>query len=442
VAPSGSKPADAGSGSTAAASAAAFLDEARDKIKANDNPGAIISLRAVSNLAGCPPELRLEACKLLTQVGDTAGAIDCYLQAGDSYLSGRDFFRARQAFQAAHGLDTHNLDIVFKLGQADAAEGRTQDGLAKFIDVLRKSNLRHVPALFEAGCIYQTNGQFDQAMLAFKKVLDRDRNHVQASLHIGQLYQSKENMPEAIAHYIQAAQIATECQRWGSARQIAKMVLTLDAQNQSAKVILADLEEQGHGADEDEGAAIVVPAAAPVTGAQAAAKAAGPQPARPAAPPSAPVSPAKPVPPAPPQPAAAKPKTAAVAPAEAGARARPLAAQVAAQETPAKAEPPLAAPPVTAGPAAPAPAAPAAPATPVAAPAPVAPAAAAASAARAAAPTPPQTEPGDVARARQALTAIEMQRKAVQADLELLLATRDELQKALADQRAVLETAR
>jgi len=465
VASSG-KPADAGSGSTAAASAAAFLDEARAKIKANDNPGAIISLRAVSNLAGCPPELRLEACKLLAQIGDNTGAIDCYLQVGDSYLSGRDFFRARQAFQAAHALDAHNLDIVFKLGQADAAEGRTQDGLAKFIDVLRKSNLRHVPALFEAGCIYQTNGQFDQAMLAFKKVLDRDRNHVQASLHIGQLYQSKENMPEAIAHYIQAAQIATECQRWGSARQIAKMVLTLDAANQSAKVILADLEEQGHSADEDEGEPIVALPAAPATGAQAGPKAAGVQPSRPVAPASAPGSSGKPVP-APAQPAATKPTTAAPTPAASSAPARPVTPQAPTKVSPPEAQPSSpAVPPSAAQPATPvtpaaasaraeaakpvAPAAPAvsaasatsatptAPAAPAAPAAPVAPTAAAASAAR---PAAPQTESGDVSRARQALTAIEMQRKAVQADLELLLATRDELQKALADQRAVLEKA-
>ena len=157
MAPSGSKPAESDSGNTAAASAAAFLGEARDKIKANDSPGALLSLHAVSNLAGCPPDLRLEACKLLAQVGDTVGAIECYTLAGDSYLTTKEIFRARQAFQAAHALDVHNLDVIFKLGQADVADGRTQDGLAKFIDVLRKSNLKHVAALYEAGCIYQSN---------------------------------------------------------------------------------------------------------------------------------------------------------------------------------------------------------------------------------------------------------------------------------------------
>ena len=480
MASSGSKPTDAHEGSTAAASAAAFLAQARQKISENDKAGALISLQAVSAMAGCPPTLRLEACKLLAQTGDSAGAIECYVQAGDSYLNGKDFSRARQAFQAAHALDVHNLDVIFKLGQADVAEGRTQDGLAKFIDVLRKSNLKHVPALFEAGCIYQANGQFDQAMLAFKKVLDRDKNHVQASLHIGQLYQSKESMTEAIAHYIKAAQIASECQHWSSARQIADMVLALDSQNQKAKLLLADLDEHGHTADEiaTQAPAAAVPASsapASPTAASALASSATQTPtpkiaaqgiahgpavqSAPSRPPSA-QAPAPPHTSAPAPIAARQPAHVAAVPTPAGgqgpaatgapskpstvvpskpdqapqpstAAERQLAPQVAAKIAPAKSEPAApaaasAAPPASA--ASPASAAPAASALP-----PV-------SAAPAASREEQHAVDADVARSRQVLGAIEAQRQAAQADLELLLSSRDELQKALAEQRAVLET--
>jgi hypothetical protein len=47
----------------------------------------------------------------------------------------------------------------------------------------------------------------------------------------------------------------------------------------------------------------------------------------------------------------------------------------------------------------------------------------------------------DLDRARQMLAAIEAQRQAAQQDLQLLLQTREELQKALGEQRTILETA-
>ncbi|HZV80179.1 MAG TPA: tetratricopeptide repeat protein [Candidatus Binatus sp.] len=411
-------------GANAAASAAAFLSEAQEKIKAGDVPAALISLRTVAGLAGCPPESLIEAAKLLVQHGDSDTAINAYIVAGNAYLSQRkEYQKARQAFQAAHALDVHNLDVIYMLGQADVEDGRLQDGLAKFIDVLRKSNLKHVQALFAAGCIYQQNGQFDQAMLAFKKVIDRDKEHVQATVRIGQLYQSKEQMTDAISYYIQAAQLARECQHWGSARQIATMVLAIDAQNQKARILLDELDEQGHTADE---AAAEPPIAGPIgpPRIQQAHAAKAPAQAQKAAQAAPAPTPSKPVRAAVSEKVAETKVVAATAVAKQPAQspqqpapkpaAQPLVAQVAAKMSPPRQE--QAQPPKVEPPAAPAPVAPAAQA-PVAA------------------------DAGDVDRARQMLTAVEAQRQAAQQDLQLLLQTRTELQKALAEQRTLLETA-
>jgi tetratricopeptide (TPR) repeat protein len=464
VAQSSANPSDPPAGTAAAASAAAFLDEAREKLKQDDAPGALICLRTIAGLAGCPPDLIVEACKMLAQAGDDEGALACYVAAGTSYLhEQRDISKARQVLQAGHALDVHNLDVIFMLGQTDVADGRMQDGLAKFIDVLRKSNLKHVPALFEAGCIYQSNGQYDQAMLAFKKVLDRDKSHVQASVRIGQLYQSKEHMSDAVAYYVQAAQIARECQHWGTARQIASLVLALDPQNQKARVLLADLEEQGLGADEPPIEASPAKAASSAPAARQGTMASG-TPAKPAAvpaakaptqqavpargasatpaakpaaslPASAPVKPApapySPAPkPAAPPPAAFAPKpAAATGPTSSGPAASdvgsvtapkagpPLVAQVAAKTSPQVADANTTTPPPPA----------ATPSTPPQV-----------------SGAPPAATPAgaqDLDRARQMLGAIEAQRQAAQQDLQMLLTTRDELQKSLAEQRTILETA-
>ena|GEM_PF-1334993 len=420
MADTGKQPTSPDPGNNAAASAAAFLDEARGKLKAGDTPGALICLKTVAGLAGCPPELQVEAAKMLAQAGDNDSAIAAYIEAGTTYLNvNKDYQKARQTFQAGHALDVHNLDVIYMLGQADVNDGRLQDGLAKFIDVLRKSNLKHVPALFAAGSIYQSNGQFDQAMLAFKKVLDRDKNHVQATVRIGQLYQSKELMTDAIGYYTQAAQLARECQHWSTARQIASMVLAIDPQNQKARILLDELEEQGHS---DDVASADEPAIAPGSPTKPAAPIpahrpvpTGPRPeiAKPAPPPQRPAAQT----PAPkPQPVSAQPVPAQAALEASKPAPTPVVAQVAAKISPPRPEPATAA-------------------------APQAPAAATPATARPQAAAPEAPSKADVDRERQMLAAIEAQRQAAQQDLQLLLQTREELQKALSEQRAILEAA-
>ena len=228
------------------------LAQARQHLIRNNAKAAAALLKEVASMPDCPPDLRLDAAKMLGTAGANTEAALCYLSAGLAFLYDMgDMPRARQAFASAHNLDPQNLDVIFHLGQADVVEGRTQDGLAKFIDVLRKSNLKHTPALFEAGCIYQANGQYDQAILAFKKVLDREKNHIQAIVHMGQLHQIKGMIPEAIGYYLQAAQATREAQQLGTTRQIVNMVLAIDANNARARSMLADLDERGEGEEEE-----------------------------------------------------------------------------------------------------------------------------------------------------------------------------------------------
>ncbi|MDQ6779888.1 MAG: hypothetical protein M3Z37_01870, partial [Candidatus Eremiobacteraeota bacterium] len=255
--PAATGPSD-GKGADAAlhARVSATLVQARQHLIRNNAAAALSQLKEIAALPDCPADIRLEAAKMLATAGANAEAALCYLNAGLGYLYDHgDMAKARQAFASAHNIDPHNLDVIFHLGQADVVEGRTQDGLAKFIDVLRKSNLKHTPALFEAGCIYQANGQYDQAILAFKKVLDREKNHIQAVVHMGQLHQIKGMVPEAISYYMQAAQITREEQQFGTTRQIANMVLAIDSNNHRARTLLADLDESKEEEEEAPGPA-------------------------------------------------------------------------------------------------------------------------------------------------------------------------------------------
>ncbi|MBC5824643.1 MAG: tetratricopeptide repeat protein [Candidatus Eremiobacteraeota bacterium] len=188
---------------------------------------------------------RFGAAELLAQNGEAAKAVEAYLDAATVFLNDEsDMEKMRRACAAAYELDPASTDVMFLMGQADVIEGKNQAALTKFIEVLRRTGLRHVPALFETGCIYQANGQYDQAILAFKKTLDRDKTHVQAIVHIGQLHQTKGMLPEALRYYIQAAEVARESGQLGTARQLLHMVLALDSGQQRARHLMDDVEDQ------------------------------------------------------------------------------------------------------------------------------------------------------------------------------------------------------
>jgi len=192
------------------------------------------------------PEALVEQAKELAAAHQISKAINAYLEAGLAYLFERsDIPRARATFTAAYQLDPQNLEVIYNMGRTDVMDGRVQEGLGKYIDVLRKSNVQHLPALFEAGCVYQSLNQMDQAILAFKRIVDRDPNHVEAMVHMAQLHASRGMQPEAIANYLHAAEIAWDGKQFASARRLANLALSLDPRNQKARYLIADLDEKG-----------------------------------------------------------------------------------------------------------------------------------------------------------------------------------------------------
>ncbi len=166
------------------------------------------------------------------------------MELGVEELNAGDLSAARQSFIAASAADAQNVDAILHLGQIDAIEGRDRDAIAKFVAVVRRTNGKHVPALFEAGCAYQATQQYDQAVLAFKHVLDNDPTHVQAAVHMGAVHETKGMVPEALGYYIQAAKIAAEAHQPGTARQLLLMVLARDSGHQSARYLLEEIEDQ------------------------------------------------------------------------------------------------------------------------------------------------------------------------------------------------------
>ncbi len=188
--------------------------------------------------------LLLEAAKMYAAAGANDDAVRSYLEAGTAFIDPEaELTRAREAFNAAHALDPVNLDVIFQIGRVYMIEGDAQRALAQFVHVLRHSKYTHAPALFEAACVYEQLGLHDQAVLTFRKVLDRDRTNVPAIVRMGQRLHSMGMLPEAIGYYVQAAEAAYAAGQIGTCRHVINVVLGLDPNNHRARSVLSDLNE-------------------------------------------------------------------------------------------------------------------------------------------------------------------------------------------------------
>ena len=225
-----------------AGAARAAVDEARRLLQSGDPDGAAAALHGYATRADAPPAELSDAAKVMLDAGSPIDAIARYLEAGRGFLDAGDVQSARQNFAAAYETDGKNMDVLFELGRTDVADGKKHDALDKFVEVLRKSNLKHLPALYEAGCLYELDGQHNQAILAFKRVVERDKTHVSAFEHLGTLHQIRKQLPDAIANYVRASEAAQARYQYADAKRLAEAALAIDSAHPLARRAHADAE--------------------------------------------------------------------------------------------------------------------------------------------------------------------------------------------------------
>jgi len=211
------------------------IAKARDQIAKNDPDGAASTLRQLLRTADLPLATRVDAAKMLGAAGAQSDAIATYLDAGRKALDAGDLATARSAFAAAHTLDQKGYDALYELGRVDLAEGRKDQALEKFVEVLRKSNLRHLPALFEAAVLYEGDGQTDQAIAAYKKIAERDRHHVPTLSRLADLYRKKGLLGDSLGYYLQGARAAMQAMQYKEARRLVDNALQIEDDNWEAR---------------------------------------------------------------------------------------------------------------------------------------------------------------------------------------------------------------
>ena len=224
--------------------AAEHLAIAADLFRHKNHGGMKEALQRMSASPDCSAMNRFEAAKLLAAAGATSDAIQFFREAGAAFIDPEgDTGRARESFSEAHALDIENLDTIFEIGRVDMIEGHPRAALAKFSHILRKSDQGHVPALFEAACIYQELGQHDQAVLTLRKVLDRDKSNVQAIVSMGQRLQSMGMLPEAVGYFVEAASAARAAGQMGIFRHVINYAIGLDPTNQQARRMIDEVDD-------------------------------------------------------------------------------------------------------------------------------------------------------------------------------------------------------
>lgn len=218
------------------------IAQARNEVQKGNAAGAVPLLRQVAGRHEAAPSQVYEAAKMAVNLGLEQESFAWFLKAGRRGLEEGDVDLARESFEAAGMVDEKSYEPLFELGRVEIAAGNKAEGLERFADVLRKSNYTFAPALFEAGRVYEGDGQIDQAILTFKRIVERDKTHVGALTHLGALYAAKHMATEAIAYYMQGADAAKKIMEYAAAYRCAQEVLSIDPGNAKARQMALEME--------------------------------------------------------------------------------------------------------------------------------------------------------------------------------------------------------
>ena len=221
--------------------AAQALEQARAEIAKGNSAAAVTFVRQAVGRTDTSPTQLAEAAQLAATLG-IEEAFTWMLRAGRLQFDDGNLDGARATFEAARTLDQKNYEPIFELGRVEIASGRKAEGLGRFAEVLRKSNYTFVPALFEAGCVYEAEDSNDQAILTFKRIVERDKNHAPALAHLGKLHRMKQMAPESIAYFLQAAEAARKIMDYQLALQCARDILEFDPANVRARGLEVEIE--------------------------------------------------------------------------------------------------------------------------------------------------------------------------------------------------------
>src|SRR6202022_1303498 len=179
------------------------------------------------------------------------------------------------------------------------------------VEVLRKSNLRHLPALYEAAVLYEADGQADQAIAAYKKIGKRDRHHLPTLSRLADFYRKKGLLGGAPGVSLQGARRAMQAMQYKDARHLVDSALQIEDDNWEARRLQTEVAKADpEGAKQAEAPAAQRVAAAPASAKPAQAPAQAAPAARQPAPPTVAMRPA----PAPHAPRTVSPPPAAAAP--------------------------------------------------------------------------------------------------------------------------------
>ena len=221
----------------------ALVEHVRASIAQRETATAIDALKRLAGYAAASREALHEAAQAAFVEDAVLDVCETYLKAARWFAESGDAGAARARLEALAAADPKNIDARFELGLVELKEGRSKEALELFLEVLRLSNLKHLPALFEAGCLYQASNEYDSAVLAFKRLLDREKTHVGAMERLGQIHRSRHMMPEAIDYYRRAAECAQSTGDEATAARLLKTIIAIDGSNLKARQQLEKLEK-------------------------------------------------------------------------------------------------------------------------------------------------------------------------------------------------------
>jgi tetratricopeptide (TPR) repeat protein len=180
------------------------------------------------------PELILQLGEVYIKQGQIPEGIALYKTIAQELLKREDYNRALDVLRRIKSLRPEDLENITALGEVYLKLGKLDEAKAEFRSILRQ-DLNHIGALTQLGMIAKMQGAWDEARLPFRKIVELDPNNAFAQENFAEVNEFLGNQPEAIKHYLLAAEVYEKSGQTEKSIEIYQNILALDPTHGIAK---------------------------------------------------------------------------------------------------------------------------------------------------------------------------------------------------------------
>ncbi|MBI2265756.1 MAG: tetratricopeptide repeat protein, partial [Armatimonadetes bacterium] len=191
-------------------------------------------------------DLALQLGEMYVKQGSIQEGVAQYKKMAEVFVGEKDMERAAETLKRIKVLRHDDVDNLFALGTAYRALGKLDEAIQEFRLILRY-NISHVQALTQLGLCLRERNLINEAILAFRKLVEIAPEDPFARFQFAELQEAKGNSEEAVKQFLSAGELYVKQHSRNEAGSAYKRALALNPNEAKAS---RELETLGYSAEE------------------------------------------------------------------------------------------------------------------------------------------------------------------------------------------------